>query len=344
MTVEQGEIATPPPLLARYAPEVAECLESRAPAATSMTGRMAAYHMGWVDRDGRRDRAAPGKLVRPSLCLWACAAAGAEPRLALPLACAVEWVHNFTLVHDDIQDGDRERRHRETVWSVWGAAQGINAGDAIQAYAYELLLAPGPAPARRLRAGRVLAGAVRTLVEGQCQDLALEGRLEAGPRAYLRVARAKTGALLGACLEAGAVIGGARSRVSERLRRAGELVGLAFQVRDDWLGIWGEPERTGKSCDGDLGRRKVTYPVVAGYGQMAARERRRFRTLFAPDREPAVPELRTLLEEHGARTLAAGAAERFAGEAVALVGECALPDQSTREFEEFARYVVGRQR
>ncbi|HXM53814.1 MAG TPA: polyprenyl synthetase family protein [Candidatus Dormibacteraeota bacterium] len=305
---------------------------------------MAAYHMGWVDHAGRPDEAPSGKLIRPGLCLWACEAAGGAVERAIPLACAVEWVHNFTLVHDDIQDGDRERRHRETVWSVWGTAQGINAGDAMHALAFELLLAPGSGGPRRMRAGHALARAIRELVEGQCQDLALEGRIGAGPAAYLRMARGKTGALLGACLEGGAAIGGAPARVGDRLRRAGQLLGLAFQVRDDWLGIWGQPAQTGKSRDGDLGRRKSTYPVLAGYAVMAAPERRRFRTLLGRTGDDVVPELRSMLEAHGADGLAAEAARRFAADAIALVSGCGLEVTSTDEFEEFARYVANRQR
>ena len=146
---------------------MASTMRATAPPATSVTGLMAAYHMGWADREGRPLEVASGKLVRPSLCLWACSAAGADPRHALPVATALEWIHNFTLIHDDIQDGDHERRHRATVWSVWGAAQGINAGDALHAIAFERLLAPGPLAGRRLRAGRVLARAIRDVVEGQ---------------------------------------------------------------------------------------------------------------------------------------------------------------------------------
>jgi geranylgeranyl diphosphate synthase type I len=310
-----------------------------------MSGLMAAYHMGWADRDGREDEGAPGKLLRPSLCLWACSAVGRGPEAALPLATAIEWAHNFTLVHDDIQDGDRQRRHRETVWSVWGVAQGINAGDAIHAFAFEVLLRPGPLAARRLRAGHALARAIREVVEGQCLDIALEGRLRAGTAAYLRMARAKTGALLGASLAGGALLGGAAGGVARRLRRAGELLGLAFQVRDDWLGTWGEPALTGKSRDGDLARRKVTYPVTAGYAAMTGPERRRFRRLFeSGDTGPAVIQMRALLERRSAHRLAAEAAERFAREAVALVAGCSLPTESVGQFEEFAHHVSSRQR
>jgi geranylgeranyl diphosphate synthase type I len=331
-------------LLDRYADVVARHLRMTAPPATSLSGLMGAYHMGWVDRAGRPDEARPGKLVRPSLCLWACEAVGADTALALPVACSLEWVHNFTLVHDDIQDGDRERRQRETVWSVWGSAQGINAGDALHALAFELLLAPGPAGLRRLRAGHALARAVREVVEGQCLDLAQEGQLCSTPAAYLRMARAKTGALLGASMETGALVGGARPGVASGLRRAGELLGQAFQVRDDWLGIWGDPAETGKSRDGDLGRRKVTFPVVAAYAVMDRPERRRFRALFATPGGAEVPELRAMLERSGADCLAADAAHRFAGEAIARVRDARLPSTSTGYFEEFARHVADRQR
>src|SRR5215471_15382142 len=344
MVTLQRPTSTGPALLVRHASMLVRHLRETAPAAGSLSGRMAAYHMGWVDRDGHPDAEVAGKLIRPSLCLWACEAAGGEAATALPLASAVEWAHNFTLVHDDIQDGDRERRHREAVWSVWGLGQGINAGDAMSALAFELLLAPGRLAGRRLRAGHALARAIREVVEGQCQDLAHEGRLGTSPSAYVRIARAKTGVLLGVSLEAGALLGVAPSGVTRRLRRAGELAGLAFQVRDDWLGIWGQPALTGKPRDGDLGRRKLSFPVVAGYAAMPAAERRRFGALFARSGPQAVPELRSLLERRAAHCLTAEAAEGFAERAIALVRGCGLAAESTEQFEEFARYVASRQR
>jgi geranylgeranyl diphosphate synthase type I len=331
-----------PALLTRYTCPVGDRLRASAPPASSLSGLMAAYHMGWMDEHGAALAAPPGKMVRSSLSLWACEAAGGDLADGLPAAVAVEWLHNFTLVHDDIEDGDRERRHRPAVWSIWGAGQGINAGDALHALAWEQLLAPGPAQGRRLRAGHVLARAVRDVIEGQCQDLALERRLRTRPHAYLRMARAKTGALLGASLQAGAILGGASRGVAGRLGKAGVALGLAFQVRDDWLGIWGEPERTGKSRDGDLDRRKVTYPVVAGYAAMTAPERRRLRTLFRRREADAVPEIRALLEACAAHRRAEVAARQFADEAILAVGECRLAPAFTREFEEFARYVASR--
>ena len=315
------------------------------PALATHTGLMAAYHMGWVDRDGRPVQAQPGKMVRSSLCLWACGAAGGSCEAALPAALALEWVHNATLVHDDIQDGDRQRRSRETVWSIWGAGHGINAGDAMYGIAFEGLLRPGQLERRRLAAGRVLAGAVRRLIEGQCLDLSQEGRPRTSPAAYLRMARAKTGALLAASLQMGAIMGGAHRQAVNRMRQAGEQLGLAFQVRDDWLGTWGDPASTGKSRDHDLHRRKVTYPVVAGYAAMSASERRTFSARFSgagQSQAAAVPELRALLERRRADHLAATACREFAERAIQLVAAGGFDARHTQRFEELARYVATR--
>jgi geranylgeranyl diphosphate synthase, type I len=336
-----------PSLTAGNVQQVVRGMRAGTPPLSSFTGLMTAYHMGWVDRDGRPVDAQSSKLVRSSLCLWACAAAGADSEHALPVAMALEWVHNATLIHDDIQDEDRERRSRETVWSIWGMGQGINAGDALYGMAFERLLAPGPHAGRRFRAGRALAGAMCHVLEGQCLDLSMEGHLRTSPTAYLRMARAKTGALLGASLQTGATVGGAAAAVASRLRQAGELLGLAFQVRDDWLGIWGDPSLTGKSRDRDLRRRKVTYPVIAGYAAMTPRERRTFRARFAADDatgEPAVHELRVLLERKGADRLAAVACHEFAEQAIDLVATCGFDHQHTGQFKEFARYVANRSR
>jgi geranylgeranyl diphosphate synthase type I len=339
-----GAIARVPALLARYQALIDPYLRDAAPPATSLMGRMIAYHMGWGDRYGRRSAPAAGKLVRPSLCLWACEACGGNVRAALPAAAALEWVHNFTLVHDDIQDGDRERRHRETVWSVWGVAQGINAGDALHALAFATLASRDGPPARRLRATRAIAAATLEVIEGQCTDLELEGRPGASPRSYLRMIRAKTGALLGASLQAGAIMAGASAHATRRLRAAGRLLGMAFQVRDDWLGIWGDPTVTGKSRATDIGRRKATYPVVAGYAAMAEPQRARLRELYRSRDPNADGEIWRLLVQAGGPELTSATPSHYAERAVAMLADCELERRFIDEFLEVARYVANRSR
>jgi geranylgeranyl diphosphate synthase, type I len=305
---------------------------------------MAAYHMGWSDRDGRPTDSQPGKFIRPALCLWAAEACGGELAACLPVAAALEWVHNFTLVHDDIQDGDRERRNRDTVWAVWGSAQGINAGDALAALAFRTLARDGAAhPQRLLDAVRLIADAVLVVIEGQSQDLRLEGKPQTSLRTYLRMIRSKTAALIGASLEAGAVSAGAPPPVARGLRDAGVLLGTAFQVRDDWLGTWGDSAATGKSSSGDLGRCKLTYPVVAGYAVMDEERRTRMRLLF---REPApnAAAVRALLEEVGGPQLTGSAPRHFADKATKVVQALRLPSRLVDDFSEVAHYVANRSR
>lgn len=332
-----------PTLLTRHAARISGSLRATAPPPDSFTGKMAAYHMGWVDRDGRPTDSQPGKFIRPALCLWATEACGGDLAASLPMAAALEWVHNFTLVHDDIQDGDRERRNRETVWAVWGSAQGINAGDALAALAFRTLAENGSHPERHLHAVRLIADAVLVVIEGQSQDLQLEGKPQTSLRTYLRMVQSKTAALIGASLEAGAVTAGAPPSIAHGLRAAGVLLGTAFQVRDDWLGTWGDSTATGKSSSGDLGRCKLTYPVVAGYGVMDEAQRTRMRLLFR-EPTPNAAVLRALLEEAGGPQLTSAAPRHFADKAITVVQALCLPSRLVDDFSEVAHYVANRSR
>ena len=342
--VESRNAAVEPLLLSRYRSLISEYMRERTLPASWLSGKMVAYHMGWVDEAGRPQLVKTGKLVRPSLCLWACSAFDEKAAPALPVAAAIEWFHNFTLVHDDIQDGDRTRHSRETVWSLWGVAQGINAGDAMQALAFHSIAGGQADPQRSLRAIAVLAEAGLIVIEGQCLDLELEGDLETTLRGYLRMVAAKTGALLGAGLEAGAVIGGAPGQAARLFRRAGRLLGTAFQIRDDFLGMYGDPAQTGKSSTGDANRFKMTYPVVAGARAMSKLQRRRLREIFRAKHEDPEPKLRALLDEVNGQELTRTAAERYAEKAVSVVARSGIGKDALDAFEEVAYYVATRSR
>ncbi|MBV8172090.1 MAG: polyprenyl synthetase family protein [Candidatus Eremiobacteraeota bacterium] len=333
-----------PSVLSRYTSDIARYLRANALPQSSLAGTMTSYHMGWIDAGGHSHDASPGKLVRPSLCLWACEASGGDAVLALPVAAALEWTHNFTLVHDDIQDGDRMRRHRETVWAIWGAPQGINAGDALHALAMRSLTASGPYPERQLRAARIIADATLVTVEGQCLDLRMEGRPEASVRAYLRVVGFKTGALLGASLQTGAVMSGASDQTAQRFRKAGELLGKAFQIRDDWLGVWGDTSATGKSSEGDVTRRKLTFPIVAAFSAMKPVQRERLRELFGSGVRDAGRQIRALLEAAGGPELTASAPQHYAARAIREIKAAGLVPARVAEFVEVAEYVAKRVR
>ncbi|MFD8533381.1 family 2 encapsulin nanocompartment cargo protein polyprenyl transferase [Streptosporangium canum] len=223
--------------------------------------RIAGYHFGWWDEHGRPAGADGGKAIRPALVLLAAEAVGGGAAAALPAAVAVELAHNFSLLHDDVMDGDRTRRHRPTAWTVFGVSPAILAGDALLTLAFDVLAAGGHPVTSR--ATRIFSAAIQELLEGQHTDVAFERRQDVELAECLSMAAGKTGALLGCACALGALFGGGSLAQVEHLHAFGRDLGLAFQFVDDLLGIWGDPEVTGKPVYSDLRSRKKSLPVVA---------------------------------------------------------------------------------
>ncbi len=222
---------------------------------------MMRYHLGWTEGAGS------GKRIRPLLVMLCCAAAGGDWSQALPLAAAIELIHNFSLIHDDIQDNSPIRRGRPTLWTRWGTAQAINAGDAMFTLAHVAphgLVARGMPPAAALNVLETLDNTCLALTQGQYLDMSFEQRQRVTVAEYLAMIEGKTGALIAASAYLGARLGGAPEERAAHFRGYGLGLGLAFQFQDDWLGIWGDEAVTGKSTASDLETRKKTLPVVYG--------------------------------------------------------------------------------
>jgi geranylgeranyl diphosphate synthase type I len=337
------QVDTAPAILTVYQARIGEAMRAQELAPQTMTGRMSGYHMGWLDESGRCARTQPaGKLVRPALCLWACEACGGNADEAMPAATALEWLHNFTLIHDDIQDNDVERHGRPTLWTIWGSAQGINAGDALHALAFRALSTAHVDPHRCVRAVHALSRATLEVVEGQCLDLSMEGSVRVPLRGYVRMVRAKTGALLGASLEIGAIMAGAPDRTIRRFRRAGYTLGLAFQMRDDWLGTWGDSAVTGKSSAGDVHRRKASLPTIVAYAALPESRRGALAEAFAVKSDEATLRIRELLEAAGGAELTRAMPQRFAEKAMFEMRGCGIAQNALQDFEELAQYVANR--
>lgn len=283
--------------------------------------RIARYHFGREDADGAPTAAPTGKAIRPALVLTAASAlggggaAGEEAAgAAVTAAVAVELIHNFTLLHDDVMDGDVTRRHRATAWTVFGESAAVLTGDALQALASRLL-AEDPHPAARAAAAR-LADCVIELCGGQQADTALERRHpgEVTVEEVLAMAEAKTGALLGCACAIGGLYAGADGEQVRALDAFGRQAGLAFQLIDDLIGLWGDPERTGKPAGADLTARKKSLPVVAALASGTPAGDRLARLYAAPpgpgDDLEAV--LRAVEEAGGRDWAQAEAADRMA--------------------------------
>ncbi|GHE87022.1 dimethylallyltransferase [Amycolatopsis deserti] len=304
---------------------------------------LAAYHFGWADETGAPASAGSGKAVRPALVLLSARAVG-EWGPALPCAVAVELVHNFSLLHDDVMDGDETRRHRPTVWKLFGTGAAILAGDSLLAAASEALAASGHPAARE--ALRILGAAVQDLIEGQSADLAFEQRSDVGLAECRTMAEGKTGALLGCACALGALLGGGTPEQVAHLRRFGEAAGLAFQMADDLLGIWGDPAATGKPVFSDLRNRKKSLPVVAALtsGTEAGRE---LASLYARPGELAGADLvraARLVDQAGGREWTRTEAAALRERALTHL-HAAVPDpRGAAELEALAALLTDRDR
>ncbi len=268
--------------------------------------RMMHYHMGWLDEQFRPGRFPTGKRIRPLLCLLACQEVGGQPEDALPAAAALEIFHNFSLIHDDIEDQDATRRHRPTLWALWGTAQAINVGDGMFALAYMALLRlaqRGLEPSRLLSIVERFTRTAVALAEGQHLDLGFERRDRVTVEEYLRMIQGKTASLLAASLAIGAAVGGADPGAQEALSRFGHNLGMAFQIRDDILGIWGDPTVTGKPAGSDVLRRKKSLPLLyaLAHPEVGPVLQSRWTRALGPE---DMPEILELLDQAGARTYA----------------------------------------
>jgi geranylgeranyl diphosphate synthase, type I len=311
-------------------------------------GNVVAYHLGWIEADGSAREGSTGKAIRPALAILSARSVGADDRVGVPGALAVELVHNFSLLHDDVMDGDRERRHRPTAWTVFGTSAALLAGDALLALAFGSML--DVEPLRSQAAQRALAAATQRLIVGQVDDLDFERRLDVTLEECLEMAAGKTAALVACSASIGARLADA-SPVSaaaiEALELFGHHLGLAFQLVDDLLGIWGATAITGKPVGADLRARKNSLPVVAAMtsGTPAGAE---LRDVYAsgalhPEAdEAAVARAAALVEEAGGRRWADDETARRLAQATEALRSADLEPAARSFLLELAGYVVDR--
>lgn len=268
---------------------------------------MLTYHMGWTGEGAGKE--ATGKRIRPLMVLLAAASTGAEWRNALPAAAAVEMVHNFSLVHDDVQDNSDKRRGRFTVWKKWGVPMAINVGDAMFVIANQAVmdLIKTHQALTVVRAATILNDTCLDLTRGQYLDMSYEERTDLSLEDYWPMIGGKTSALLSACTHIGALLGNTNEEEQEAYRQFGYHLGLAFQVQDDILGIWGDEAVTGKSAASDLVEGKNSLPVLYALGKQGKFAERWNQ---GPITVGEVKTVATLLEKEGGRAYAEEMSEK----------------------------------
>jgi geranylgeranyl diphosphate synthase, type I len=301
------------------------------------------YHFGYWDETGLPTLADAGKAVRPALVLSACEFVGGRAQGAAPVAAAVELVHNFTLLHDDIMDGDILRRGRSTAWNTFGVPDAILAGDVLHAVAFRLLAEAGFADAPRALA--LLATSLVEVCEGQHEDCAFERRVDVGVEQCATMIEAKTGALLGCCCALGALAAGADAHTVKSMDQWGRYMGEAFQLVDDLLGIWGDPRRTGKPAHSDIASRKKSMPVVAALNSDTSAGRALARLYYRDAPLTDAEQLRAaeFIEATGARTWVETRIDALLERSYALLRE--LGDaEASRDLLTLGELIVRRDR
>jgi geranylgeranyl diphosphate synthase type I len=311
--------------------------------------RWARYHLGWLDESlaplaSTERKKHGGKRLRGVLTVLASEACGGEGRTAAPAGAAIEFIHNFSLVHDDVEDNDEERRHRPTVWKLWGIPHAINVGSNMQAMVdvSVLRLAGRCSPETLVRAFHVVTNAIVRMTEGQFLDMAAQDATEMSLESYFRMTGGKTAALIEAALRVGALLGTTDEARVEALAEFGREFGLAFQCRDDYLGIWGDPALTGKPVGSDLIQGKRSLPVVHALnaaGPESAAGRRLRQSLAAREVEATLE----VFESVGTRAWVTEAVREHTEAAIAALERAAVTGPHGTAVRDIADYALGRE-
>ena len=354
-----------PGMFSRYKDRIEEELGRAVPETTgSDVHLLLRYHLGWVDRHGDSaiSASSQGKALRPTLCMFACEALTPASRAsgkdygqnrAMPAAAALELIHNFSLLHDDIQDQDLERRHQATAWSLWGIPKALVAGDAMQSTGDLAMLRVAPStspgkgvpPEMSLRVSATLTGSYLEMIEGQCLDLEFEGRTDITTDEYLHMIACKTGALIRCGLETGALLADGEEGTVRAFARFGEGLGQAFQIRDDYLGIWGDEATLGKATGNDIRRRKKSYPVVFALERAGGAALNDMQRIYSQTEleEDDVQRVLAILDEVGARESSQELTESAANRALEALAPISLPDWARAEAEELVDFLARRE-
>lgn len=324
--------------------ELRACVVSPDSAYTAYYGMMH-YHLGWTDANFVARKTETGKRVRPLLCLLSCEAAGGDWQRALPAAAAIELAHNFSLIHDDIEDNSDERRGRAAVWKVWGLAHGLNAGDGmfvLARLALDRLHARGLNAMQCVAVQRVFDEATLALCQGQFLDLDFQTRLDVTPAEYLQMIRGKTAALIAASTRIGAMLATDDARLIEAFAHFGENIGCAFQITDDVLGIWGDPAVTGKSAATDILTKKKSLPVLIGLSD--ARVGDALRALYAQATltQDDVARVLTLLDQADARARTQAYADDLRARALDALASTGVNNRALEHLRELAERMTRR--
>ncbi len=335
-------------ILNKYALDIDRTIKGMLEEEPDFLRGMISYHFGWVDQTFKSASFKRGKMFRPTINLLVFEALTGDYKEALPVAASIEMIHNFSLIHDDIEDNDFERRGRPTAWTIWGQPRAINAGDFLYSLAFKSLyqLDPHKFPPERIFAVlRLIVQACLELTQGQELDLRFESSPEISTDMYLDMIYKKTGALIKAAILSAAKLATADEDIIQNYHDFAHHIGLAFQIRDDILGIWGDTAKTGKSSANDLRRKKKTLPVIYTLDQASGQRKEKLRAYYSkpdPLSDEEIEFVRESLEWANAHHYAQNMADTYRENAFNALHKVDISNQAQSELETLAKFLVDR--
>jgi len=343
----EGRISTPVPrILEKYRDEISEALKISISDQSIFVYEMLRYCLGWVDKTGEPVKGVPGKALRPSLCLFACESVGGRVTNAMPTAVSLELIHNFSLIHDEIQDFDEVRHHRPTLWSIWGAPKALVAGDVLRMIADRSLEAYGDIDVgTTLRQVALLTEACLDMIEGQYMDISFEGKSSVTLYQYMNMIARKTGALIRSSIHLGSIIGSSDDEVARMFRRSGQSLGYVFQIRDDILGTWGKEYLTGKPVGSDIRRKKNSLPIVYAMSESQGVAKKALKEVFSKNEleDRDVELVLEIMEDVRSMEYSQGLAEEFCDKALDTLREARLSRDAMDDFGELVHFLANRE-
>jgi geranylgeranyl diphosphate synthase type I len=340
-------MAKMPEIFNKYQPHIEQELKSLFEGRDLRLYNMMKYHMGWIDSQGETSRNGNnGKMLRATLCLLASESMSGDFKKALPVSAAIELIHNYSLVHDDIQDDDEMRRHRPTVWKIWGKPQAINAGSALKILANLSVLKLndlGVPREKQVEIFDILDTSCLEMIEGQYMDIDFESRDIISVEEYLKMIEKKTSALISGALKVGAALHLDNGKL-EAFEKFGKYLGIAFQITDDILGIWGNDTKTGKPQGNDIRKRKKSLPIVLCLQESDDKGKKQLLKIYRKNKvsNRGVAVVLKNLEEIGARYFCQRQAKKYYEMAISEIERLPIKGKFPADYRQLSEFLIKR--
>lgn len=305
------------------------------------------YQFGWDLANTEQAKKVSGKKVRPVLMALVAKAISGDYHHVLPAGAALEFIHNFTLIHDDVMDKSPERRHRPAVWTQWGPDQAINVGDGLYALAMlstVRLAKIGTPPEKIVGVVRSISQACLWTCEGQILDMDFETRTAVSPDEYITMIANKSATLIECAAEIGALLSTDDPKIIQAYAQFARNLGVAFQVRDDYLGIWGNTQETGKSAVTDIQEKKKSYPVLVGFQQASSADQDTLRQIYAQNTltDSDIQTVLAILDRTGAAKQTDQIAGQYADTAMLSLANTGIENETQDIIRQYAAFLVRR--